>query len=193
MAILDVFGTETLGTIDDFGPSRFVDSTSKIRMKLFFHSKPKRSLTVSVTFHRFRLLSEVEIDFTGPGARELVRGTVESLTSFVSTSPARIGWAYPSESVSGAAFVFAVALASFAVPLSSYATVRTAIPYVCLLLIAIWYAGLGKAVTPYSVIDTSVNERRGKMWGWLGKTLLGFLLVGVVLATLKDKIFAALG
>jgi hypothetical protein len=193
VAIVDAFGTETLGTIDAFGPSRFLDSTSKIRMKLAVLCKPKRHLSVTITFHRFRFLSDIDIDFTGPSPREFARGLVDGMMNFLSTSPARTGWAYPSELISGFSLGMVVMLGWLSIAFWRYATVQIVVPYVCLFLVALWFAGLGKSMVPYCVIDTSANERWLKTWDWLGKTLLGFLLVGVLLATLKDKIFQALG
>lgn len=88
--ITDTLGTETVPSIDDFAPSRFPDTTTRVGIEF---RGPTRSsvdtLVVDLQFDESRTASRARISYTGANARALVTGFFEGVSACIATHPAR--------------------------------------------------------------------------------------------------------
>lgn len=94
--ITDDLGTEQFGSIDEYAPSLFSNTTTSIEIDFIgSYQTSLRSLTIRIRFSGENIHTRVQIDYDAPNAREVVVGLYDGIKRCLETSPARNAFFHP--------------------------------------------------------------------------------------------------
>lgn len=189
ISIEDSLGRESLPSLDEYAPSKFSDSTTRIEIELDGSWKAGlQGLSVAVIFHRSRSLSRMRISCDRPNARELAQGIANGIRDCLSPHEKGLSWLHPPPFIwgicSGGFFFSLLSLMQLAGKTSA-----TRLTVIALLPLAIpIYIFVLPWLRPYTEFDSRATESRLQWWNWFVKGLAGFFVFGVLFALIKDHV-----
>lgn len=189
--VMDDLGTEQFGTIDEYAPSLFSNTTSSIEVEFIGpYQTSLRGLVIRVRLSGENMHTGIQIDYDAPNAREVVVGLYDGIKRCLETSPARNAFFHPPAFWQGVIGAFTYML--FLAAIATWRFMPTAVTF---LLIALWLTlyllwSVAPRFHPYTVFDSEQANRYARDFDWLIKGLLGFLLFGTLMTLMRDKLLS---
>jgi hypothetical protein len=192
--VSDALGTETIQSIDDFGPSKFPDTTKQVGI---YFSAPwgtsLKGLEIDIQFHNIRSLCRVKVACDGSNARELAHGITKSVLECIAPHETGNGWLHPKPFLSGVLFALASGSLWFSAMALGAKSIPWALAFAVLFVLLITYQWVLPTLRPYVAFDSRASDIRGSWSDWATKGILGFILFGTVLALARDHILKLFG
>ena len=194
VVVTDLLGTETMGHIDEFGPSKFPDSTKLVGI---YFSAPwgtsVRGLNIEIVFTNMRGLSRVKVECDRSNARELAHGISKSVLECIAPHQTGNDWLHPKPFLSGVLFAFTWSSLWFSGMALGASSLGWALLLAALFIALLTYQWVLPRFRPYVAFDSRTSDRRKSWSDWAAKGFAGFLLFGTTLVLLKDYILKLIG
>ena len=193
VAISDTLGVETVGSVEDFLPSKFPDTTESITVHFNRYMRVGRAIEIEIEFNKNPILTNLKVYCEASNARQIAHGISKSINECVDPHRASNEWAHPGYVLAPALFVLSLgsgAAAAFAAGAKMY---DVAIACLRICIITILYQTVIPYLKPFTVFDSRTADIRIKWWDWFLKGALGFAVFGTLFALLRDSVFRIFG
>ncbi len=192
--VSDALGTETMQSIDDFGPSKFSDTTKLVGI---YFSAPwgtsLKGLEIDIQFHNIRGLCRVKVACDGSNARELAHGITKSVLECIAPHENGNRWLHPKPFTGGVLFALTWGSLWFTVMAIGAKSVRWPLGFAALFVLLLTYQWILPTLLTYTAFESSESDMRSSCYDWVIKSFLGFVLFGTVLALARDHILKLIG
>lgn len=186
--IHDDLGVETVSSVNDIPGGQFLDSTRRIQLRLNlkygFQGFP---LEIDIKFDKDRILSNLNISYSGDDARSVVAGLHDGIMRLIMSARNNNRYFNPPVFLEGLLWF------STSVPMLGGSALDkhlpNAWPYAFLITALMWsYLIAGKRLRPYTAFDTPVTKRNAKLVEWFVYGLLGFIVFGTFFTEIRKGV-----
>lgn len=190
--IIDSFGEETLGNIDDFKLSYFPNDTKKV--KLTFFSLYTRLFDIGIIFDLSGWESEIRIELEDESPREKVNGIYAEVITILRDYKTKNFIfhlynknAFVSGLFSGLAML-SIFLFGAGIREILKGQIKTGVFFILIFFFVPFYI-ISSKLKPYSTFQTRLNINLAIWYRWFCLSFLGFWIFGVLGVFFRKKIF----